>query len=190
MTRLPESEESTGGRFWLRVAIVAVAVLVVAVALLLITLPFIASVFLYLASGPTGFDPGTQLAYGQLLGAFVAVALAGGLGLVAVEQLAASRQTVEQGQRALEEERLARAAAVQAQTRQVLDALLLELGNNRSVALMLEGRLAVDPSQRYRVTLGFSRGIFDGLITGSLGRSRTLSNSGPQLPRPTRTPSD
>jgi len=99
-----EHSESKGSRFWLRVVLVAVAVLVVAVALLLVSLPFVSFVFPYLASGPSGFDPGTQLAYGQLLAAFVAVALAGGLGLVAVEQLVAGRQAVEQGQRALMEE--------------------------------------------------------------------------------------
>jgi len=40
------------------------------------TLPFIASAFPYVASGPSGFDASTQLPYGQLLAAFVAVSLA------------------------------------------------------------------------------------------------------------------
>ena len=47
---------------------------------LFFTLPFIASVFPYVASGPSGFDASTQLAYGQLLAAFVAVSLAGASG--------------------------------------------------------------------------------------------------------------
>jgi cytochrome c-type biogenesis protein CcmE len=87
MTRLRGLAERNDARLWLRVAIVAVAIFIVEVGLVLVSLSSATSFFPYLASGPSGFDAGRQLAYGQLLAAVVAVALAGGLGLVAVEQL-------------------------------------------------------------------------------------------------------
>lgn len=93
------------------------------------------------------------------------MALAAGLGFVAVQQLVAGRQSMQQGASALKEDRNARDQAKEAQIQAVLKSLQLEIHRNRLAALAQEHRLElIGAGQR----VGFSTRMADALASGAL----------------------
>lgn len=138
-------------------------------ALFLLTLPIVAALFPFVESGEAGFSPDRQLAYGQLLVAFVGIGVASGLGFVAVQQLIAARQAVDQEAEALKDERRARADTAESQAREVLSALYIELNQNRLIAFFYEQRVEFTrPIRPYGSTPGFNRRVFDQVMGGPL----------------------
>ncbi|MHB1131517.1 MAG: hypothetical protein ACYC4L_03930 [Chloroflexota bacterium] len=137
---------------WVQRLILGLGVLALALLSSLLSIPYVL---------PSDAGLGEQLTYVQTVGTYIAILVAVGLGLYAVDQVRLARQ-------AIHDDREARESDERDEKRRILVAIRNELLHNRIVTLQYEGRLVPGPDLGKGRMLTFSSVVHDSASRGPL----------------------